>query len=98
MLAGLPVNPDGLRKAAGWFQSVAQGEQGGLATYVPGSPVTTNMTAVGLLSRRCLGLRPDHPLIIEGSDYLLARRDDQAVLKNSYCVFFATQMFDGRID
>ncbi len=65
--AGLKVDPVTLTYVDRWLKSVSDGQHGGLYCYEPGRPVTSTMTAIGLLCRQLEGLPPDHPALVEGA-------------------------------
>ena len=71
--------------------SVAKGYHGGQFGYQPGEEPTPAMTAVGLLCRQYLGAKRDDPLMVEGSEYLLAHLPERS-FRNLYYWYYATQV------
>ena len=56
--SGLKVDPVCISRADKWLRSISAGEHGGLfCRYEPGRPVTSTMTAIGLLCPDCKACR-----------------------------------------
>jgi hypothetical protein len=91
-LAGLQVDPAKLEGARKWLKSVAQGQQGGKFSYVPGSPPTPTMTAEGLLANQHLDIRANAPEMVEGLAYLKANMPGRQP-RNAYFSYFATRVW-----
>jgi hypothetical protein len=71
-LAGLTVPAAAKRGVARFLSYVSSGEQGGLASYRPGNPPNTAMTAEALFCRLFTGTAPLDPVANEAAEYLLA--------------------------
>jgi hypothetical protein len=93
-VAGLQVDPAKLDGARKWLKSVAQGQQGGKFSYVPGSQATPTMTAEGLLASQHLGAKPEAPEVVEGLQLLKANLPGgPSSPRNAYFSYFATRVW-----
>ncbi len=96
-MASLEVNPAALEGVKHWLDIAARGQHKGYYCYVPltddGKPSThnVNMTAVGLLLRQYAGVKPDHPMMQEGTA-LLMKTLPAASRRNFYYWYYATQV------
>ena len=88
----LKVDQKVLDKANAFLDTVAEGKA--KEKYGYRSPTgTPNMTAVGLLARVQSGAwTPENPGYVEGVKYLLANAVPQKELRDSYFVYYATQV------
>lgn len=71
-LAKISVDPDVLRRAQKYIQTLSKGAHGGLFASAPDKEVSPTATAVGMLGMRILvGAKADDPAIVEGKAYLI---------------------------
>jgi hypothetical protein len=97
-MAGLSVPKLTLRKVERYLDSceTAGRDAGSLKTggggygYMPGTPATPAMTAVGLLCRQYLGVNPRNPGLLEGIKALKANPPGKT--GNLYYEYYATQV------
>src|SRR4029079_7686905 len=89
-MAGLRVDYAALQGAEKFLDSVARGDSNGLFRYTPGKYETPSMTAVGLLCRQYLGMRPETESMQEGIKYLM---DNEPAIerRDIYYWYYATQ-------
>ena len=85
-LAYLAVDPLSVKRAVGFLESVQSDEGSGYGYRGPGN--SPALSAVGLLSRRYLGWKKDHPALERGLDRL-AKAGPNA---NLYYDYYATQV------
>jgi hypothetical protein len=90
---GLPVSGDVQDGAARWLQRVSRGEDGGLAAYRPGEPVTPTMTAEAWVCRQFLGLGARDQAGAEASTYLLAHGPGEDPYNIYYWYYGTLSMF-----
>ena len=90
-MAGLELANKGaaLKKAEKFLDSVEASSKGGYS-YLPGSPETVTMTAVGLLCRQYLGANPRNPGLLAGVGRLKAVPPGKA--HNMYYEYYAAQV------
>jgi hypothetical protein len=91
-MAGLRVNYQTFSGADRWLHSVARGKHGGLFSYTPDDYPTPARTSIGLLCRQYLGMRPDAPAMLEGTQYLLENPPSNNKDRNFYYWYYATQV------
>jgi hypothetical protein len=93
-MAGLKVSRPCLDGARKYLKSAQAGEDGAKFSYVPGTPSTLSMTAVGLLCSQRLGAGKDSPQITAGAKYLLEHLPDATGVgqRNAYYWYYATQV------
>jgi hypothetical protein len=93
-MAGLTVSGPCLDGAKKYLKSAEVGQQGARYSYLPGTPPTLSMTAVGLLCNQRLGAAKDSPEIAAGVEYLLENLPDAEGVgqRNAYYWFYATQV------
>jgi hypothetical protein len=93
-MAGLKVSRPCLDGARKYLKSAQAGEHGAKFSYLPGTPPTLSMTAVGLLCSQRLGAGKDSPQIAAGAKYLLEHLPDATGVgqRNAYYWFYATEV------
>jgi RNA polymerase sigma factor (sigma-70 family) len=85
-MAGLDVDKTTLKKAGIFLASCQTKDKG--YSYLPDSPQTASMTAVGMLCRQYLGANPRDPALAAGADVLKAQPPDKT--DNVYYQYYAT--------
>jgi hypothetical protein len=88
-LAGIPIPEPTRANAVRYLQSVAAGQQGGLASYRPRERVTRTMTAEALFCWQLLGMARQHPAGSEAGDFLLGDLPGQGQT-NFYYWYYGT--------
>ncbi len=89
-MAGIQVNPKTLSQAKNFLKSVSKGKAGGLFSYMPESPPTPAMSAVGLLCNQYMGMKRTDPAMVEGMNFVMGNLP--AGHKNAYYWYYATQV------
>jgi hypothetical protein len=93
--AGLKVNPATIESAKRLLKSVTKTTDVGVATgkfsYMPDSPETPAISAVGILCSQRLGVRKEDPLIANGVKYLMKNKPDENK-RNLYYWLYGTQV------
>jgi hypothetical protein len=96
-LAGLKVKEDTWKRAelfvktceAPWKDADGKEHKGGYS-YLPGTPETPSMTAVGMVCKMYFGWTPRNPELISGAERL--KLAPPSTTKNLYYDFYATQV------
>lgn len=96
-LAGLAVQPDSLKAAQQWLDSVAKGQHAGLYAGKPGGKATPTMTAAGMLVRQYRGDDLKTPGMLEGKQFLLTNLANGRN-RNTWYWFYALQAFQKNAD
>jgi hypothetical protein len=89
-MAGLPVDKRTLDRSKKFLASVAKGKDGGQFSYMPDTPPTPAMSAVGLLCNQYSGMKRTDPPMVEGMNYVMGNLN--AATGDSYFLYYATQV------
>ena len=90
-MSGLSVPKDAYVGVAKWLDAVESKSTPGQFSYHPSRPVSSAMTAEGLLMRQYLGAKRDDPQLIAGANHLRQRLPDLAE-RDSYFWYYGTQV------
>jgi hypothetical protein len=91
-MAGLTVPKATLKKVEAYLDSAETSSPKGGYGYMPGTPSTVTMTAVGLLCRQYLGVNPRNPSLQAGIQTLKKLENAPGKTNNLYYEYYATQV------
>jgi hypothetical protein len=89
-MAGLNVPRSALKQCEAFLNSCETSNKGGYG-YMPGTPESSAMTAVGALCRQYLGVQPKNPSLL-ASVARMKTAENQPSSGNLYYVYYATQV------